>query len=173
MRAVCAAYGVPFYRVSRVGGPELQAVLDRHPADLLISISCPQIIGKAVRQRFPRGCINVHSAPLPLYRGLMPTFWALRNGETQTGVTVHEIDSKLDNGAILAQQMVPITPADTWDSLVRKTKRAGAHLLADTVLQMETADVERKPNPEESGTYFSFPGPEDRKAFLALNRRFF
>lgn len=171
--SVAAAFGIPYHYVEKVKGPELLELLDRCQADLLISISCPQIIGKKVRARFPRGCINVHGAPLPRYRGLMPAFWALRNGETSTATTVHDLADKLDNGEILVQREVGIAAADTWDLLVRKTKEAGVEALLEAIERIENGTVERKPNPDSEATYFSFPTSADRRAFLAAGRRFF
>ena len=171
--AVARGFGVPYYRVRRTACPEFHAIIDSHRPDLLISMSCPQIIGKGIRERFPKGCINVHTAPLPRYRGLMPAFWALRNGEPATAVTVHELADKLDNGPILLQRSVPIDPDDTWDSLVRKTKAAGAVLLVEAVEQIRNGTVSPSPNRDEDATYFSFPTAADRKAFRAAGRRFF
>lgn len=75
------AHKIPTYSVSRLKSAQLQEILDRHPADLLISVSCPQIIRPDVLSHFPNGGVNVHSGDLPKYRGLMPTFWALYHEE--------------------------------------------------------------------------------------------
>jgi len=173
LRAVCKAFNVPFHVVRKVNGPGFQALVDRYNPELLVSLSCPQIIRQSVRQQFPMGCINVHGAPLPRYRGLMPAFWSLRFGEVVTAVTVHVLDEKLDNGDIMLQRAVIISPEDTWDSLVRKTKAAAAETLIETIEAIRAGTVERRPNLEAEATYFSFPTAVDRKAFLAAGRRFF
>ena len=103
----------------------------------------------------------------------MPAFWVLRNGETTTAVTVHELAAKLDDGDILAQREVPIEPDETRDSLVRRTKEAGAGLLIETIRQVADGTVVRLPNPQAEATYFSFPTAQDRRAFLAAGHRFF
>jgi methionyl-tRNA formyltransferase len=173
LQAACKAYDVPFHVVQKVNGPEFQALIDRYQPELLVSLSCPQIIRKVVRQRFPKGCINVHGAPLPRYRGLMPAFWSLRYAEPETAVTVHVLDDKLDNGDILGQRTVAISPTDTWDSLVRKTKAAAAEALIQTIEEIRNGTVVHRPNLEAEATYFSFPTAMDRQAFLAAGRRFF
>lgn len=170
---VARAFAIPCHQVDQLKGPDLQAILDQHAPELLVSISCPQIIGKAVRDRLPLGSINVHGAPLPRYRGLMPAFWVLRNGETETAVTVHELAARLDDGDILAQRRVPIAGDETWDSLVRRTKEEGTELLIATIRAIGDGTVTRRPNPDSEATYFSFPTAEDRRAFLAAGRRFF
>jgi methionyl-tRNA formyltransferase len=173
LRSVADAFGIPYHDVSTIRGPAFQGLLDRYEPELLVSISCPQVIGKGIRDRLPMGCINVHGAPLPRYRGLMPAFWALLNGETKTATTVHDLEEKLDDGDIILQREVDIGPDDTWDSLVQKTKAAGAQALVEAVLRIEAGTVERRPNREQDATYFSFPTAEDRKKFVAAGRRFF
>lgn len=173
LRAVCKAFNVPFYVVPKVNGSEFLALVDRYNPELLVSLSCPQIIRRSVRQRFPMGCINVHGAPLPRYRGLMPAFWSLRFEEPVTAVTVHTLDDKLDNGDILCQRPVVISSKDTWDSLVRKTKAAAAEALIEAIEAIRAGTVEHKPNLEAEATYFSFPTVVDRQAFLAAGKRFF
>ncbi|MDY6950034.1 MAG: formyltransferase family protein [Thermodesulfobacteriota bacterium] len=173
LKHVASALGKPFHDIKKVNSPELHAIIDQYAPDLLVSMSCPQIIGKKVRERFPAGCINVHGAPLPRYRGLMPAFWALCNGETMTATTVHDLGAKLDDGAILLQRQVPISLEDTWSSLVHKTKEAGADALIQAVRQVRDGTVVRRPNPEEEATYFSFPTAKDRRRFVAAGRRFF
>jgi len=168
-----SAFNIPFYEVEKISSPEFHGLIDRYPPDLLVAQSCPQILGKKILDRFPMGAINVHGAPLPRYRGMMPSFWVLRNGETRTASTVHDLAAKLDNGDILAQREVPIAPDDTWDSLVTKTKTAGAEALIEAINQIKAGTVKRQPNPEEDATYFTFPTYKDRKAFLASGRHFF
>ncbi|MFH1037849.1 MAG: formyltransferase family protein [PVC group bacterium] len=173
IRQVARVFRMPYYEIDRVKSREFQNLLTRYRPELLISISCPQIIGKAIRERLPRGCINVHGAPLPRYRGLMPAFWVLRNGESRTAVTVHDLAAKLDDGDIILQREVEISPEDTWDSLVRKTKAAGAEVLVDAIRLIKEGKAERRPNREEDSTYFSFPTAKDRKIFRKAGRRFF
>ncbi len=173
VKNVADHFDIPISKVDSLKSKEFEKILHEVSADLLISISCPLIIGKKIRDRFPMGCINVHGAPLPKYRGLMPAFWMLKNGEKTAGTTVHILDAKLDDGKILLQRTVPIDPEETWDSLVRKTKYEGARLLVEAVRQIEEDTVNYSENSEEEATYFSFPTASDRKEFLASGRKFF
>lgn len=173
IKQVADSFQVPYFHVPKIGEQEFQDILEQYKPDLLISISCPQIIGKKIRDKIPMGCINVHGAPLPKYRGLMPAFWVLKNGETKTATSVHDLKAKLDDGDILLQKEVAITPQDTWDTLVRKTKSAGAKALVEAIRQIENGEVQRTPNREEESTYFSFPTPQDAEDFRVTGRRFF
>ena len=171
--SICDARGIPVFKLNHVQAGEFDRITRAHPADLLISVSCPVRIPDDVLLRFKAGAINAHSAPLPRYGGLMPTFWVLRHGETRTAVTVHEMTDRLDGGAILHQEVVEIHPKDTWASLTRKTKRVAANAIADVIARGLTRDWDRRPNRSADATYFSFPTRKDRRAFLARGRRFF
>lgn len=173
IQQVAGAFNIPCHSIDRIRDRAFQELLDTYEPELLISISCPQIIGKKIRDRIPKGCINVHGSPLPKYRGLMPAFWVLRNGEESTKVTVHDLGAKLDDGDILLQREVEIAPDDTWSSLVTKTKEAGAEVLLEAIARIKDGSVTRTPNREEEATYFSFPTSEDRDAFFKAGRRFF
>ena len=173
LKNVADSYGLPFHNVERLKSEEFEELLKKYQADLLISISCPQIIGKKIRDSFPKGCINVHGAPLPKYRGLMPAFWQLKNNEKYAAATVHVLDAKLDDGDIIMQKKVEILPVDTWDSLVKKTKKAGSQALVEAVKQIEQNTVQYLPNREEDSTYFSFPDAKDKSEFLKSGKRFF
>lgn len=170
---VAVSFGIPFFTVGKLDSSDFERLLDQLQPELLISISCPQIIRKKIRDRFPLGCINVHGAPLPKYRGLMPAFWMLLNNETRGAATVHVLAGKLDDGDIIIQRPVPITPEDTWDSMVCKTKAAGASALIEAVHQIENGTAQYRPNSEADASYFSFPTAADARRFRHAGRRFF
>lgn len=173
LRSMAGYYAIPFYEITNLKSHRFIRILSKHKADLLVSMSCPQIIDKETRSKFPMGCINVHGSPLPKYRGLMPAFWVLRNGESETASTVHELSEHLDDGDILEQIRVSITSDDTWDSLVRKTKRAGAKALIQAIRKIESAETIRRPNLANEATFYKFPSQKDRDVFLSAGRRFF
>jgi methionyl-tRNA formyltransferase len=71
-----------------------------------------------LRDQTPAGIVNCHGALLPRYRGLMPSFWTLANGETEGGVSVHFVDAKLDNGPIVVQKSYRIHKHDTLEDVM-------------------------------------------------------
>nr|ADI22505.1 methionyl-tRNA formyltransferase [uncultured verrucomicrobium HF0500_08N17] len=173
LKQVADAFSIPYYKIKDINSNQFYLLIDNYTPDLLVSLSCPQIVGKKARERFTLGCINVHGSPLPRYRGLMPAFWVLRNAESVTAVTVHELDSKLDDGDILLQQEVLITSDDSWDSLVKKLKLAGALALVNVIRDIKNNTTRKSPNLESEATYYSFPSSKDRKIFLLTGRKFF
>lgn len=101
--------------------------------DLIIVAAYGQIIPKAILDIPRLGSLNVHASLLPKYRGASPIAAAIKNGETETGITVMQIDELLDHGPIISQSRVVIAPDETGDSLTKKLSTLGAELLATTL----------------------------------------
>jgi len=158
-------FGVAVEEVANVNAPEFLARLRELGIDLVISVSCPQIFRRKLLELPPLGCVNVHSAPLPRYRGMLPTFWVLYHGEPETAVTVHFMAEELDDGPIILQEAVPIPAGETQANLMRRCKVVGARLLAQAIDLFELGEVRTRPNPREQATYFSFPTAADARAF--------
>lgn len=140
--------------------------------DLLISIGGNQIFKKPLIELAPKGCLNLHTALLPKYRGLMPSFWVLRYNEKYTGVSVFFVDEGIDSGDILVQKKVEIGNR-SQEQLISDTKQIGMDSIIECVEKIHSGGYELIPNPDEEQTYFSFPTKEDVKAFLAAGKRFY
>jgi len=170
--AVAEHHGVPLLETASVNSAEYLDRLRGLNLDLVISINASQKFKTGILSLPRLGCINVHGALLPRYRGRLPSFWVLANGEKETGTTVHFMNEDLDDGPILLQERVPITPDDTQDSLIRKTKAVGARLIVDAIDRLETGSVATLPNDRSQATYFSFPTRADGARLRQQGRRF-
>lgn len=169
---VARRHGIALYRPTNINEPAFVHVLANEiKAEVIVSVNASQVFKSQVLRLPKYGCLNVHSSPLPRYRGMLPTFWVLLHGERETAVTVHYMTEKLDDGDIIAQVPVPIAPDDTLESLIRKTKRAGAEALLSALSAIETGTVSRRPNDRAQATYFGFPTREDARRFRATGRR--
>jgi methionyl-tRNA formyltransferase len=140
--------------------------------DLLVSVAGNQIFRRPLIELAPKGCLNLHTALLPKYRGLMPTFWVLRNGEKETGVSVFLVDEGIDSGPIVVQKRIPIE-TDSLEELIRRTKTIGMDAVWEAVEEIRSGNVELIPNPEAEKTYFSFPARADVRAFRAAGKRLY
>lgn len=112
--------------------------IDSIDADLVVSVSCPQIIPQRL---MPRGGINIHSSLLPRYGGLAPYYWVLADGESRTGITAHFMTNKVDEGNILCVAEVDIEKRDSAHALFTRLARVGAPLLADAVTRALNGDA--------------------------------
>lgn len=162
---VARRFGVRVEQVPDVNAPEFLDRLRALEVDLVISVSCPQILRKRLLALPRLGCINVHAGPLPRYRGMLPTFWVLYEHERETAVTVHVMNERLDDGPIILQEPVPIAPDETQAGLMRRCKLIGGRLLSQAIDLFEMGEVQTRPNPSEEATYHSFPTPAEAARF--------
>ena len=88
------------------------------------------------------GAINLHVSLLPKYRGAAPIQWALMNGDTETGVTIFQIDNKVDTGDILAQEKFPIHKDDNMWTLGTRLCNSGAEIMIDVIEKIEEGSIE-------------------------------
>lgn len=101
--------------------------------DIIITCAYGQIIPDIILNKPRLGCINVHGSLLPKYRGGAPIHWAIINGESETGITIMYMDSKMDSGDIISQRSIKIDDNDNLDSLYNKLSLLGRDLLIDTL----------------------------------------
>lgn len=172
VRAVAKKYGVPVTEAVNVNSDEFRRHLRDLGVEFIVSISGTQFYGRKLREQTSRGIVNCHGALLPKYRGLMPSFWTLANGETQGGVTVHFVDEKLDNGPIIVQRKYRIHPHDTLEDIMARSKDLAAETIIEAVRLVEAGDPPLLDNPEAEATHFSMPTKEDVQRFKAAGHRF-
>ncbi|QSG01712.1 formyltransferase family protein [Natranaeroarchaeum sulfidigenes] len=132
--------------------------------DILLSVSAPQIFEERLLNAPSRYCLNVHTAELPKYRGMLPTFWALYHGENEIGTTVHTMVPEIDKGQIVKQQTFPVSADMTLDDAILRGKREGGQLAAEAINEIADGTESTREMTGE-GSYFSFPTKSDRKEF--------
>lgn len=162
---LCRAFDIPYQDINNPNSPDfLKALRDRAP-DAVVSVACPFILKDEFLKTPAMGCINIHHAPLPRYKGMMPTFWQLYHGEKQVGVTVHTMVSKIDEGQILLQESLPVEAGETLDSLIRRSKRHGAHCMAKVLKRLAGGETWTLPPATTESSYFTFPTGDEIKEF--------
>jgi len=172
VRELCRRHGVEFVNFGgSVKSADFRNLLHSYEPDLLVSVSSPQIFGSKVLGIPGLGAVNLHSAPLPRYAGMLPSFWILLNGEKQTAVTLHYMDEQVDAGPIIAQQSFDIPESTTQFELMRMTKRLGAELLLSQLDAIAAGTAEARAMPEKEATCFGFPTAEDVRRFRKLGKK--
>jgi methionyl-tRNA formyltransferase len=154
---VCIRHGVRHAVATDVNAPDFIAELRRRAIDLIVSVSCPQIFKKEILEMPALGCLNIHGALLPEYRGVMPSFWMLANGEREAGVTIYFMNEAIDAGEVAAQQPFEIGPTETLDDFVRRSKRIAADLLVEVLHDVEDGNSSRRSMNLSEGSYYSWP----------------
>lgn len=165
--------GIPAIQLSsNINSKDSVEKIKFYQPDILISILGNQIFKEPIINLAPKGCLNLHTALLPKYRGLMPTFWVLKNNEKHTGVSVFFVDEGIDSGPIVVQKRVTIGDK-TQQELIQETKKLGMEAIAEAIDLIHMDKVNLIPNDEKQKTYFSFPTKGDVNVFLKNGKRFF
>ena len=97
-----------------------------------------------------RGCLNIHASLLPRWRGAAPIQRAIAAGDTETGITLMQMDAGLDTGAMLAVASLAVSPDDTAASLLPRLSALGAQLTVQTLAGMWPGAV---PQPTDGISY--------------------
>ena len=170
---VLSGHSVPIVTLEQsINHKQSLEVIGNLGADVLVSIVGNEIFRRPLLDLAPRGCLNLHTALLPKYRGLMPSFWVLKNRESHTGVSVFLVDEGIDTGPIVVQRKVEIGDM-SQDALIRETKQIGMEMIVEAMDLLENEGFQPAPNNDADATYFGFPTREDVKAFRAAGARFF
>jgi methionyl-tRNA formyltransferase len=162
---LCRAYSVKCERVANPNAPEYVEELKTRKVDLLVSVACPYILKEHVLKSTLRGCINIHHAPLPHYKGMMPTFWQMYHGERKVGITIHYMAAKVDEGEALLQSELMIDPGESLHHLIRRSKRHGAHCMAKVLHEIASNNQVPVKLDNDKGSYFTFPTFEEMRTF--------
>lgn len=115
-------------------------------AEVAIVVAFGQIIRRPMREIFANGCINLHFSLLPELRGADPVAAAIRNGLSQTGVTVFKISEELDAGDIYVSKKIEIDTNETTLSLYKKLIPLGQIALLEALDLIEKGV---KPSPQK------------------------
>ncbi|MBK6472888.1 MAG: methionyl-tRNA formyltransferase [Betaproteobacteria bacterium] len=100
-----------------------------------------------------QGCLNIHGSLLPRWRGAAPIQRAIEAGDTQTGITLMQMDAGLDTGAMLLKEATPITPEDTTATLHDRLAAIGARLVVQGLADLARGALHPVPQPAEGVSY--------------------
>ena len=145
---------LPVYQPRDPNDPAFVAVLKRLEADFLFSCYYRHMLKRPVLELPRLGALNMHGSLLPRYRGRCPVNWVLVNGETETGVTLHYMEEKADQGDIVGAKRVPITPEDTALTLFARLTVAAGALMRECYPLLRTGRAPRAPQDHAQASYF-------------------
>ena len=121
--------------------------------DLAVVAAYGLILPKAVLEAPKRGCINIHASLLPRWRGAAPIQRAILAGDTETGITIMQMEEGLDTGPMLCAKSLPITADTTGESLHDALAELGAGLIVTALVDLEKGELAPAPQPETGATY--------------------
>ena len=146
----------------RVKDPSFADQVVAERVDIILNVHSMFIMNAQVVAAPRIGSFNVHPGPLPRYAGLNPVSWALYNGETSHGVTLHKIVPEIDAGPIVYQSIFEIQPGDTALSLLAKCAQEGVAMVLRLLEQaaLSPHDIPLEPQDLSRREYFDRSVPE-------------
>jgi methionyl-tRNA formyltransferase len=162
VRAMCDQRGIPFRQLEkRTLEQDLEAWITQAQPDAVWVKTFPWKIPGSVLGMPRYGFMNFHYAPLPEFRGANPLFWMIRDGVKETGVTVHRMTERVDEGPILANSRMPIHPDATFGMLVSGLGFGGLELSGKLLQQMQQGKLNERPQNGAPASWYKRPKSED------------
>ena len=153
--------GVPVLQPRSARTPEFRDELARLAPDVAVVVAYGKILPQAVLDVPRHGCLNVHASLLPKYRGAAPIQWALIRGETETGVTIMQLDAGMDTGPMLLAGTIPIVEDDTAGTVAARLAPLGAELMLRALDRLEAGTLEPTPQDDALATMAPMLKKED------------
>lgn len=152
---------IPLIKPADPNTAEVMAQIAAIQPDFLFSFYYRHMLRPELLALARNGAFNMHGSLLPKYRGRVPVNWAIIHGETETGATLHVMNAKPDNGAIVDQQAVPILPDDTAKDVFDKVTVAAEMTLYRCLPALLAGKATLQPQDLGRGAYFGGRKPED------------
>lgn len=153
VKQVALEHGIPVYQPKTLRDGSADEILAELAPELIVVVAYGRILPVSVLQLPKYGCINLHVSLLPKYRGSAPVQWSVINGDTETGVTIMQLDEGVDTGDILCVAPVKIGENETAGELFERISALGAQTLCDTVVAIEKGEVTPVPQDHTKATH--------------------
>jgi methionyl-tRNA formyltransferase len=146
---------IPVLQPTKVRTAEFLEELRSCRPDITVVTAYGRILPGPLLNLPPLGTINVHGSLLPKYRGAAPIQWAILNGDTETGITIMQMDEGMDTGDILLQSSLAIEPDDTAGTLAVKMAQLGGRLLIEALERLKAGILP----PQQQDESLATPAP--------------
>ncbi len=153
VKSLALERGIPLYQPKSLKGEAEQAELAALQADLMVVAAYGLLLPKAVLEAPRLGCVNVHASLLPRWRGAAPIQRAILAGDTQSGITIMQMDEGLDTGGMLLSRSCPIGPEDTAADLHDRLALLGAEALQEALPGIFDGTLLPQPQDDRLATY--------------------
>lgn len=153
VKRIAVDEGIPVLQPEKPRGDEFLAKLAQLAPDLSVVVAYGHILPKAVIDLPARGTVNIHASLLPALRGAAPIQAAIREGLTETGVTIMRMVPALDAGPIIFQSRTAILEDETYGELSLRLSELGALALIEALSLMELGGAAEHEQDARLATY--------------------
>lgn len=146
VKQLAVKHAIAIYQPQSLKTIEAQLALAELQADIMIVVAYGLILPASILNTPKLGCLNVHGSLLPRWRGAAPIQRSIWAGDTETGVTIMQMDEGLDTGAILSAHTLAISKQETSASLYQKLAQIGPQALLKTLNKLSELQPEIQDN---------------------------
>jgi len=161
VKQTALAHGIPVWQPGSLKKANNSAALAAYHADLYIVAAFGQILPQTVLDQPRYGTLNIHASLLPKYRGADPIAEAILQGDSETGVTIMQLDAGVDTGPIVLKRSIPLRGDETTGILTIKLAELGAQALLDALPLWVSGKITPQPQDEERATHTRMLSKED------------
>ena len=171
VKVIALAESIPVLQPERPRGAEFEAALRDLAPDISIVVAYGGILPREVIDLPRLGTLNIHASLLPEYRGAAPIQAAIRDGATDTGVTIMQIVPALDSGPVILALRTPIDTDETAGELQLRLAELGAEALIEALVLLGLGKAVPTPQNDALASYAPKIGREDAQAAVRRARR--
>jgi methionyl-tRNA formyltransferase len=153
VKVAARALGIDAHQPVKVKTGNLDEWMAALQPDVAVVLAYGRILPSKVLAAPKHGCMNLHASLLPHYRGAAPIQWAIMNGETETGISLMQMDEGLDTGDVYAMRRIPILPEDDGGSLSTKMADLAATVVREDLPRAVSGELSRVPQDSTAATY--------------------
>jgi methionyl-tRNA formyltransferase len=144
---------IPVFQPENINSPESLEHLKKAGADMMLLMAYGQLLSQAVLDITPQGCLNVHASLLPKYRGASPIQSTFLNGETETGICLMKMVSRMDAGPVYERFPIAIEKNDNAETLSERLARLTAEKIPDALAGLAAGRLSAQEQNESAATY--------------------
>jgi len=133
--------GLTVEQPKKIRTPEFAAWLTGLEADVALVMAYGRILPPSVLGAPKRGCMNLHASILPKYRGAAPITWAIVRGETETGISLMQMDEGCDTGPVFSRHRIPIGPNDNAEDVFLAVAQLGRRVVESDLCRAVEGDL--------------------------------
>lgn len=153
VKQIAQQHELPVEQPQSLKDPQIQERLTAYRPDVMVVAAYGLLLPAAVLTIPAHGCLNVHASLLPRWRGAAPIQRALAAGDSETGITIMQMDEGLDTGDMLLKISTPIDDTDTGGSLHDRLAKLGGEAIVQALEQLEAGALNPQPQDGHQATY--------------------
>lgn len=152
VKQLAVQHNIPVWQPATLRDGKAEPIFRDLAPELVVVVAYGRILPPELLHIAPLGCINLHVSLLPKYRGSAPIQWSVLNGDSETGVTIMQLDEGCDTGDILMVERVPIGPETTSGELFDQVSAIGARTLVTAVEKLAAGELTPQPQDDSQAT---------------------